>query len=172
MMLLTADYVRLMARYNGWQNAQIMRAVDGVSRNVLTKDHGAHFGSILGTLNHILWADRLWLHRFGVKVEQPDGGIAESTALTPTGAAWSAERFATDGRVRLWARALHSIDLIGDLAWHSAVKGAEVSRPLAVCVTHMFNHQTHHRGQVHAMLTRTGLPAPETDLAFMPEEAQ
>lgn len=171
-MLLTADYVRLLARYNDWQNAQIMRAVDGVSRTVLTEDHGAHFGSILGTLNHILWADRLWLHRFGVKVERPAGGIAESTALTPTGAAWSAERFATDGRLRLWARALHSIDLTGDLTWYSAVKGSEISSPLALCVAHMFNHQTHHRGQVHAMLTRVGLPAPETDLAFMPEETQ
>ncbi len=171
-MLLTADHVRLMARYNGWQNTQIMRAVDGVSRKLLTEDHGAHFGSILGTHNHVPWADRLWLHRFGVRVERPDGGIAESTALTPTGAAWSAERFALDGRISVWARDLHSIDLTGDLTWHSAVKEAEISRPLALCVTHMFNHQTHHRGQVHAMLTRAGLPAPETDLAFMPEEAQ
>ncbi|SEM12318.1 Uncharacterized damage-inducible protein DinB (forms a four-helix bundle) [Roseovarius azorensis] len=171
-MLLTADHVRLMARYNGWQNAQIMRAVDGVSLKLLTEDHGAHFGSILGTLNHLLWADRLWLNRFGAGVEPPGGGIAEGTALTPTGAAWSAERFALDGRISAWARDLLSIDLTGDLTWHSAVKGAGISRPLALCVTHMFNHQTHHRGQVHAMLTRAGLAAPETDLAFMPEDIE
>lgn len=171
-MLLAADHVRLMARYNAWQNAQVMRAVDGVSLKLLTEDHGAFFGSILGTLNHILWADRLWLHRFGAKVAAPEGGMAESTTLTPTGAAWGAERFATDGALRLWARDLHSIDLTGDLGWFSAVKGAEVSRPMALCVTHFFNHQTHHRGQVHAMLTRAGLSAPVTDLVFMPEEAQ
>ncbi|EAQ26388.1 DinB family protein [Roseovarius sp. 217] len=170
-MLLAADHVRLMARYNAWQNAQIMRAVDGVSRTVLTEDHGAFFGSILGTLNHVLWADRLWLHRFGAKVAAPEGRMAESTTLTPTGAAWGAERFATDGALRLWARGLHSLDLTGDLTWFSAVKGVEVSRPRAMCVTHFFNHQTHHRGQVHAMLTRAGLPAPVTDLVFMPEEA-
>lgn len=171
-MLLTADYVRLMARYNTWQNGQIMRAVDGVSLKLLTEDHGAFFGSILGTLNHILWGDRMWLHRFGVEESRPEGGIEETTTLIPTGAAWSAERFATDGRIRLWARDLHSIDLTGDLTWFSAVKGAEMSRPMALCVIHLFNHQTHHRGQVHAMLTRAGLAAPVTDLAFMPEEAQ
>jgi len=170
-MLLAADHVRLMARYNAWQNAQIMRAVDGVSRAVLTEDHGAFFGSILGTLNHVLWGDRMWLHCFGVEEIRPEGGIEETTTLTPTGAAWSAERFTTDGRIRLWARGLHSIDLTGDLTWFSAVTGAEVSRPRAMCVTHFFNHQTHHRGQVHAMLTRAGLPAPVTDLVFMPEEA-
>jgi len=102
-MMLTADYVALMARYNAWQNVQITRAIDGVSRHVLTKDHGAFFGSILGTLNHILWADRMWLSRFGVEDTRPEGGIAESTTLTPTGVAWSAERFTTDGRIKAWA---------------------------------------------------------------------
>jgi uncharacterized damage-inducible protein DinB len=169
-MLLTADHLRMMARYNAWQNAQIMRGVDGVSLKLLTEDHGAHFGSILGTLNHILWADRLWLHRFGVEEVRPEGGIAESTALTPTGAAWGAARFATDGRISLWAEDVRSLDLTGDLTWQSGATGARLTRPLAVCMIHMFNHQTHHRGQVHAMMTRAGLAAPVTDLVFMPEE--
>ena len=82
-MMLTADYVRLMARYNAWQNAQITRVLDGVSLKLLTEDHGAFFGSILGTLNHILWADRMWLHRFGVEENRPEGGIKESPTLTP-----------------------------------------------------------------------------------------
>jgi uncharacterized damage-inducible protein DinB len=171
-MMLTADYVALMARYNAWQNAQIMRSLDGVSLKLLTEDHGAFFGSILGTLNHILWADRLWLNRFGVDESRPDCGIGESTALTPTGAAWSADRFAVDGRISAWAGRAHSIDLTGDLTFYSGALGAEVTRPVAACVAHMFNHQTHHRGQVHAMLTRAGLAAPVTDIVFMPEEAQ
>jgi len=171
-MMLTADYVALMARYNAWQNVQITRAIDGVSRHVLTKDHGAFFGSILGTLNHILWADRMWLSRFGVEDTRPEGGIAESTTLTPTGVAWSAERFTTDGRIKAWAGRVHSIDLTGDLVFYSGALGAEITRLMAACVVHFFNHQTHHRGQVHAMLTRAGLPAPITDIPFMPEEAQ
>jgi len=169
-MMLTADYVALMARYNAWQNAQITRAIDGVSRHVLTEDHGAFFGSILGTLNHILWADRMWLHRFGVEEDRPEAGIEESTALTPTGPAWSAERFATDGRIKAWAKRVHSIDLTGDLTFYSGALGAAVTRPMAACVAHLFNHQTHHRGQVHAMLTRAGLTAPVTDIPFMPED--
>ena len=168
-MLLTADYVGLMARYNAWQNAQIAHAIEGARLAVLTEDHGAFFGSILGTLNHILWADGLWLHRLGVTDARPEGGIDASTALTPTGAAWSAARFAADGRIRRWAGRVHSIDLTGDLTFHSGALGAEVTRPVAVCVAHMFNHQTHHRGQIHAMLTRAGLTAPVTDLVFMPE---
>lgn len=169
-MLLTADHLRLMARYNAWQNGQIMRSLDGVNLRALTEDHGAHFGTILGTLNHILWADRLWLHRFGAGEARPEGGIADSTALTPTGAAWGAARFATDGRISLWAEDVRSLDLTGNLTWYSGASGRDVTRPMAVCVAHMFNHQTHHRGQVHAMLTRAGLAAPVTDLVFMPEE--
>ncbi|MDZ7709862.1 MAG: DinB family protein [Roseovarius sp.] len=171
-MMLTADYVALMARYNAWQNAQLTRVLDGVSRHVLTEDHGAFFGSILGTLNHILWADEMWLHRLGVTRDRPEGGIEGSTTLTPTGPAWSAERFVVDGKISLWARRVHSIDLIGDLTFYSGAMGAEVTRPIAACVAHMFNHQTHHRGQVHAMLTRAGLSAPVTDIVFMPEEAK
>ncbi len=171
-MLLAADHVRLMARYNAWQNAQVMRAIDGVSRKVLTEDHGAFFGSILGTLNHILWADQMWLSRFDASAAPPETGFEQSTTLTPTGAAWSAERFTTDGRIKAWAGRVHSTDLTGNLTFYSGSVGGEITRPVATCVTHFFNHQTHHRGQVHAMLTRAGLSAPITDLVFMPEEAQ
>ena len=166
-MLLTADHVRMMARYNAWQNAQITAALDGVGLDVLTEDHGAHFGTILGTLNHVLWADRLWLHRLGAEPAAPEGGIADSPVLTPTGAVWGAARFAADGRITLWAEALRSIHLTGDLTWVSGALGRRVTRGRAVCVAHMFNHQTHHRGQVHAMLTRAGLAAPVSDLVFM-----
>jgi uncharacterized damage-inducible protein DinB len=171
-MMLTADYVALMARYNAWQNAQVTRAIDGVSLKLLTEDHGAHFSSILGTLNHVLWADAMWLSRFDATSPPPDSGFDESTMLTPTGAAWSAERFTTDGRIKAWANRVHSIDLTGDLTFYSGALGAEVTKPVAACVAHMFNHQTHHRGQVHAMLTRARLPAPVTDIPFMPEEAK
>ena len=86
-MLLTADHARMMARCTAWQNAQVMRGVDGVGLKLLTEDHGAHFGTILGTLNHILRADRLWLYRLGVQKTRPEGAIADSSAMAPTGAA-------------------------------------------------------------------------------------
>ena len=170
--MIGVEWVRMMARYNAWQNEQLMVAIRHLAPAELTKDRGAFFGSILGTLNHILWADRMWLHRFGAEDTAPEGGIADSPALTPTGAAWSAERFTTDGRIRAWANRVHSIDLTGDLTFYSGALGAEITTPMAACVAHFFNHQTHHRGQVHAMLTRAGLPAPVTDIPFMPEEAK
>ena len=169
--MIDPDYVRLMARYNGWQNRQLTDALDGVALEVLREDHGAFFGSILGTLSHILWADRVWMHRFAPdRIEAPDRGIPDSPELCPTFGVWSAERFAMDGRIGLWADRLHAVDLTGDLRWMSGTLGREVSKPVALCVVHMFNHQTHHRGQVNAMMTRAGLPAPVTDLFAMPEE--
>ena len=60
---------------------------------------------------------------------------------------------------------------MGPLTWFSGLKQAEVTMPMALCVTHFFNHQTHHRGQIHAMLTAAGVETGGTDVAFMPEDA-
>jgi len=168
--MIEPGYVRMMARYNAWQNRQLSDALDGVPLDVLRADHAAFFGSILATLNHILWADRMWMSRFAPDLQAaPEGGIAESTELCATFGVWDAERFATDGLIRRWATGLHAVDLVGNLTWFSGAGGAEVTRPLAACVIHMFNHQTHHRGQVHAMLTKSSIEAPVSDLFLMPE---
>ena len=107
----------------------------------------------------------MWLSRFGADVDAPARG--DTTKLTPTIAAWSAERFQVDGRTTIWAKGLHNIDLAGDLSWYSGGHDKTLTRPLALCVAHFFNHQTHHRGQVHAMLTAAGQVAPVSDLVFM-----
>lgn len=166
--MIDRDYCRAMARYNAWQNRQVSQLVEHMPRAELERDRGAFFGSILGTLNHLLWADLIWMARFDGG-PPPEGGIADSPALCPTIGAWSAERFRTDGRITRWAEALDNVDLQGDLTWHSGVLGRQVSKPFALCVVHMFNHQTHHRGQIHAMLTAAGLQAPVSDLFLMPE---
>ena len=166
--MITADYCRTMARYNAWQNNGLRSIVDQMDPEELTKDRGAFFGSIFGTLNHLLWGDQLWMSRFDGG-DHPAGGIAESVDLTPTPSAWFAERFRTDGRITEWARRLNEIDLVGDLTWISGAMNATVTKPVAFCVTHFFNHQTHHRGQVHAMLTAAGRRPLDTDLFFMPE---
>jgi uncharacterized damage-inducible protein DinB len=57
------------------------------------------------------------------------------------------------------------------LRWHSPLAGGEVDKPLGELVVHMFNHQTHHRGQIHARLSAAGLVAPVTDLFLMPDTA-
>lgn len=167
-MLITPDYCRMMARYNAWQNDGLRRIVEAMEPAALTADRGAFFGSIMATLNHLLWADRVWLSRLAGE-PAPPGGTDKGVALTPTPAVWGAERFRTDGRLVLWAQGLRAVDLTGDLHWRSGAAGRSVARPIGLVVTHLFNHQTHHRGQVHAMLTAAGQRTGDTDLFLMPE---
>lgn len=166
--MIDPDYCRTMARYGAWQNEGIREIAEPMPAAELDADRGAFFGSIRRTLNHLLWADMIWMSRFDGG-EAPQGGIPESPELTRTIADWGARRFATDGRIGRWAEGLHAIDLTGDLTWHSGALGREVTRPLAFCVVHFFNHQTHHRGQVHAMLTAAGKRPRDSDLFVMPE---
>lgn len=166
--MISREYCITMARYNAWQNNGIKAIVDKMDEAELRRDRGAHFGSILGTLNHILWADRTWMSRLTGSAKPP-GDIRTSVDLAPTPAVWGAERFVTDGAIRLWAGKLRAIDLTGPMTWHSGVLGREVSMPIGTCIVHMFNHQTHHRGQVHAMLTAAGQTPGDTDLFLMPD---
>lgn len=167
--MINPDYVLTMARYNAWQNKQLKAAMDTLSEDALRADRGAFFGSIMATANHILWADRMWMARLQGQTP-PTEGMQDSTTITPTYAAWSAERFRMDGRILIWAEKLHAVDLVGDLQWYSGVMKQDVSRPIGMLITHMFNHQTHHRGQIHAMLTAQGAKAPVSDLFFMPQD--
>lgn len=167
--MITPDYVRSMARYNAWQNRQMTQAMETLTPEVLTAPRGAFWGSILGTANHILWGDAIWMTRFDGG-PGPGAAMADSATLHPTLATWSAERFRMDGRIRLWADRLRAVDLAGPHRWHSAMLGREVEKPMGLVVMHMFNHQTHHRGQIHALLTQAGAVAPVTDLFAMPEE--
>lgn len=169
--MITPAYCHQMARYNSWQNEQIFAALDGQSHEVLTQNRGAFFGSILGTLNHLLWGDLMWMSRFDADSTAPGGTIAASVGLTPDHNAWRAQRLQTDAAIARWANATSTQALARDLTWNSSAAQREVRCSLALCVVHMFNHQTHHRGQVHAMMTQIGLTAPVSDLVFMPETA-
>ncbi|MFT6025523.1 MAG: putative damage-inducible protein DinB [Ascidiaceihabitans sp.] len=157
-----------MAQYNAWQNNQLLPILNAMTFDELTKERGAFFGSIFGTLNHLLWGDTLWLNRFDPSVLATEAAMPHSLTLYPTLAAWSAQRFRTDGRITLWAERLKAIDLVGDLTLYSRAQDREMSKSMASCVIGFFNHQTHHRGQVHAMLTAAGQDAPVTDLIYMP----
>lgn len=168
--MISRDYCVMMSRYNIWQNKQLLDYLQALAPKELTLDRKAFFGSIMATINHLLWGDQLWMSRF-------DGGpgprcdASDNTTMCPTLAAWSAERFRTDGRIKLWADTINNIDLRGDLTWYSGTLEKDVRRPMQQCLVHFFNHQTHHRGQVHAMLTAAGAKATVSDLVFMPEDA-
>ncbi|WP_299626382.1 DinB family protein [uncultured Tateyamaria sp.] len=167
--MIDPGYVRTMARYNAWQNRQLMELLAEAPDDVLRADRGAFFGSIMETLNHILWGDTLWMSRFEPRVAKP-AADADHRTFTPTFAVWSAERFRMDGAIRMWADTLRGLDLKGQLSWFSVTEGRDFRLPLETCIVQLFNHQTHHRGQVHAMMTAAGLKAPVTDIVFMPED--
>ena len=167
--MIDASFTVQMARYNAWQNRQLKAIFKERGEAWLRETGQGFFGSIFATANHLLWADMIWMARF-TQSPAPKGGIAESIAFTDTLPDWDIARFRMDARILDWAENLRSTELFGDLAWYSGAQGREVSRPRALCVAHMFNHQTHHRGQIHAMLTAAGATAPVSDLAFMPED--
>ena len=168
--MIEPAYIRTMARYNTWQNNQLMSFLKLMPEEELMLDRGAFFGSIMSTINHLLWGDMLWLNRFDPTTAAPQCEPADGHKMFPTIGTWSAERFRTDGLIRLWAERVKAVHLHGDLSWYSGAMKQDFSLPLAMCIMQFFNHQTHHRGQVHAMLTATGRDAPVTDLVFMPED--
>lgn len=165
--MINANYIRLMARYNRWQNESIFTAADGLTDDARRENRGAFFRSIHETLCHLLWGDKIWLSRF-TDFPAPDGGIPSSTALHVDWAPLRADRRETDEAVLNWAATLRDQDLEGDLTWYSGAAGKNLTRPRTVLAAHMFNHQTHHRGQVHAMLTAAGAKPDDTDIPFMP----
>lgn len=148
-----------------------MGIVDAMDQAELDQDRGAFFGSIQKTLSHLLWGDTLWMSRFDAKSAAPDCSGQEGLVRWPTKSEWATERFLCDGRIRIWAGKLRQVDLSGDLTWTYSYEDKQVTKPLGFCITHFFNHQTHHRGQVHAMLTAAGQQAPVSDLSYLPEDA-
>ena len=127
--MIDAAYVRTMARYNAWQNRQLMLVLEAMPPEELARDRGGFFGGLLATANHLLWADTIWMSRFDPSVEPPDGGIPESVDLHPTVSSWAADRFRTDGKIRYWAQSLRALDLKHDLTFRSSVLGREVTAP-------------------------------------------
>ncbi|MCP5087667.1 MAG: damage-inducible protein DinB [Rhodobacteraceae bacterium] len=158
-----------MARYNAWQNGWMVEAADGLGAAERDLDRGAFFSSITGTLSHLMWGDLIWMSRF-------DGGEAPETPIDASGTARAFQvwpkyrnlRAATDHRIEVWTNGLTPEDCTGDFRWRSSL-GKEFVHPTAQLFTQFFNHQTHHRGQVHAMLTAAGVETEVTDLPFMPE---
>ncbi|MFY9841420.1 MAG: DinB family protein [Xanthobacteraceae bacterium] len=164
--MIDRAYVQRMARYNRWQNENLYGVADRLSAEERCRPRGAFFGSIEKTLNHLLWGDQIWMSRFA-GTPKPPGGIAESVSLYGD---WETLKSATadfDRTIVDWADTVQPEWLAGDMAYFSGAMGREVTAPRWVLVTHLFNHQTHHRGQVHCMLTQAGGKPSDTDLPFL-----
>jgi uncharacterized damage-inducible protein DinB len=165
--MIDPGYVQRMARYNRWQNESLYGVADTLSDAERRRERGAFFGSIHATLNHLLWGDQIWMSRLAGS-PRPEGGIPESVSRYPQWSDLKRERGAFDQTIIDWADRLEPAWLAGDLTWYSLAAKTELSNPRWLLVTHMFNHQTHHRGQTHCMLTQAGGKPKDTDLPLMP----
>jgi uncharacterized damage-inducible protein DinB len=166
--MIDPAYVQRMARYNRWQNENLYGVADRLSEDERRRERAAFFGSIHKTFSHLLWGDRIWMSRF-TDVPAPPNGIPQSVSLYPEWEPLRRERGAFDALIIDWADSLDQAWLDGELTWYSGAAKRELTKPKWLLVAHMFNHQTHHRGQVHCMLTQAGGKPPATDLPFMPE---
>lgn len=163
--MFQGTYPLLMAEYNAWMNEKIYRACALLSDEARRQDRGAFFGSIHRTLDHLLWGDRAWLARFNGK-HYPVGPIGQ--ALCADFAELRAARAVHDRELLDWARGVTREWLDEPMTWQSGVYGFTQAQPRWVLVVQMFNHQTHHRGQVHAMLTGLGIDVGPTDVPVLP----
>ena len=161
--MIAPAWVQAMAAYNAAMNRRFYAAAGGLDDAARRQDRGAFFGSIHATLNHLLWADRIWMSRFD-GWPKPPVGLPGSVALYDDFAALAAGRGLTDAALCDWAGRVTPEWLAGEISWFSGALGRDMTRGAALLVTHLFNHQTHHRGQVHAMLTAAGARTGDTDL--------
>ena len=166
--MIDAAYVQRLARYNRWQNENLYGVADRLSDEERRRDRGAFFGSIHGTLSHLLWGDCMWMSRFS-DTPKPPIGIPGSDTLYPDWGGLKRERKQMDERILGWADLVDPEWLATNYTWFSNAAQREMSRPQWEVVVHFFNHQTHHRGQVHAMLTQAGGKPSDTDLFLLPE---
>ena len=141
---------RMFAGYNAWCNARLYDVAATVSDADHRADRGAFFKSLHGTLNHLLVGDRIWMQRFTGKGEMPP---SLDTILCDTFATLRAAREAEDRRISVYIDSLTEADLAGTLRYRTVVRPQEIEQPLWPALDHFFNHQTHHRGQAHALLS-------------------
>ncbi len=153
-----------LARYNGWATQRLLVAVAAVPDAQYRADTGLFFKSIHGTLNHLLVAEhQVWYLRFAqglspqvaLNTEAETDRARLAQALQDGTARW-------EGLIANWPEAVWDSVLN-----YTNMRGQACSLPFAATLAHVFNHGTHHRGQITAALTAQGHPSPELDLVYM-----
>lgn len=153
------------AKYNAWMNDKIYDVCGGMDDALRKHDQGAFFKSIHSTLNHLLFGDRAWMKRF---TGRPYETKPIGSDLFDDFEALRAARSEMDRDILDWTSALERKWLSETLTWTSGVDGETRRRPCWLLVLHMFNHQTHHRGQLTTLLSQQGLDIGATDMPWMP----
>lgn len=163
--MIDREYCRTLAAYNRWMNERIYTLCANLADEERRRDLGAFFRSIDGTLNHLLWGDLIWLSRF-------TGRPAPTTRIDePIHADFDSLRSAREGldrEILEWAETIDAEWLAAPFTWTASTDGSGHTQPAWLLVTHFFQHQTHHRGQVTTLLMQLGHDPGVTDLPYMP----
>ena len=163
--MIDREYCQLMANYNRWMNERLYVVCAEFSDAERRRDRGAFFSSIHGTLNHLLWGDRMWLGRFiGPLCTHPAFGADMFEDFDEL----RRERETTDRSMLDWAAGLADAWLGSTLEYRSRVDGKTRRLPAAAAVVHLFNHGTHHRGQLTTLIKQAGVDPGVTDLPWLP----
>ena len=166
--MITIEYCKRFARYNRWQNQSIFSAAATLPDGTRKRNMGAFFKSMHATLNHVLVADYLWLSRLD---GEPCAVRSLDEELYGDFDELRKQRGFTDDRLDRVVAKLTDEALLGTLTYRRmSGGGAEVTTPLAQVFMHLFNHQTHHRGQVTTLLMQCGVDVGRTDLAWLPRD--
>lgn len=153
----------MFAGYNRWANARLYDAAAKLPPEQYFADGGAFFGSLHNTLNHLVVTDRIWFRRITgegpIHTRLDDVPYADIVTLR-------AAREAEDARIIAFIDSLDDARLAGTFTFSPISAPGAITQPVATALAHVFNHQTHHRGQAHALLTRHGGPGagPVLDL--------
>lgn len=159
--------MEMLAGYNRWANRRLYAAAAELAEADYRADHGAFFGSVHGTLNHILAGDRIWLRRM------TGGGPVPARLDDILYDRWEdlrTAREAEDARIVDYVSSLAEDDLSGTITYRTISSPADMEQPLLPVLINFFNHQTHHRGQAHGLLTRITNRAPSLDLLMYQRE--
>ncbi len=166
---MTPELAQDLASYNSWMNKKIYSCAGQLSDDDRKRDRGAFFKSIHGVLNHILVGDKIWMGRFtGVpfSVQSLDQELySEFTALLK-------DRVETDESISSFVASLTPEKLSGKLCYTSIVNPEPRQYELWFTISHFFNHQVHHRGQITTLLSQSGIDAGVTDLIFLPKATE
>ena len=163
--MISKTHIQLMSQYSQWMNQKLYDTCAQLDDSKRREDLGAFFGSIHLTLNHLLHGDRMFLRRFEGRDEQfaPLG-----YDLFPDFNDLLRERKVTDEHMKTWAQNVNDEWLGQTLTYTSMSDGKTRTVAHWILVTHLFNHGTHHRGQVTTLLSQLGLDIGDTDIPFMP----
>lgn len=156
-----AAHYQMFGHYNAWANGRLYDAAARLSTEQYRADRGAFFKSVHGSLNHLLVTDRIWMRRFTGEGDAPnrlDAILFE--ALDGLRAAREAE----DRRIVSFVEGLDDRRIAGTIKYRRVSSPEEFEQQVGPALAHWFNHQTHHRGQIHALLTGLVGKAPELDL--------